>query len=74
MSMQRLTVKQLIKELLDCDMDDEVHIELHTYKSGTAPRKSAVWDVKTDGYSVILATVDTLINSDSLEWEIKPNE
>jgi hypothetical protein len=42
MSMQRLTVKQLIKELLDCDMDDEVHIELHTYKSGTAPRKSAV--------------------------------
>lgn len=60
-----ITVRELIKALLEQKMDDDVHVEIEG-GAGISSQKSAITDITHDGYSVRLVPRDYLINKDLL--------
>lgn len=65
-----MKVRDLIKQLLDFEMDDDVVVEIES-EHGVGSERSNITKVINDGYCVRIVPIDYLVDRDSTEWEIK---
>lgn len=65
-----MKVRDLIKQLLDFEMDDDVVVEIESNK-GDKSERSDITKVITDGCCVRIVPIDYLIDKDSQEWFVQ---
>lgn len=64
-----MKVKDLIKQLLDFEMDDDVAVEIESDE--LSRQRSDIIRLDNDAYGVRIVTKDFLLDRDSPEWAVE---
>jgi hypothetical protein len=64
-----MKVKDLIKQLLDFEMDDDVAVEIESDE--LSRQRSDILRFDNDDYGVRIVTKDFLLDRDSPEWVVE---
>jgi hypothetical protein len=64
-----MKVKDLIKQLLDFEMDDDVAVEIESDE--LSRQRSDIIRLDNDRYGIRIVTKDFLLDRDSPEWAVE---